>query len=74
MIAQVLEATNLYKVARQVMRNKGASGIDHMSHLKLPQYIRENRLELLHSICNNSYVAQAILGVTILKETVKLDF
>ena len=67
MIAQVLEATNLYKAARQVMRNKGASGIDSMSHLKLPEYIRENRTELLLSICNNSYVPQAILGVTIPK-------
>jgi group II intron reverse transcriptase/maturase len=67
MIAQVLEATNLYKAACQVMRNKGASGIDNMSHLKLPEYIRENRLELLLSICNNSYVPQAILGVTIPK-------
>ena len=67
MIAQVLEATNLYKAARQVMRNKGASGIDSMSHQKLPEYIRENRTELLLSICNNSYVPQAILGVTIPK-------
>lgn len=67
MIAQVLEATNLYKAERQVMRNKGASGIDSMSHLKLPEYIRENRSGLLLSICNNSYVPQAILGVTIPK-------
>tara|TARA_B110000090_G_C13332485_1_gene427870 strand:- start:46 stop:1326 length:1281 start_codon:yes stop_codon:yes gene_type:complete len=67
MIAQVLEATNLYKAARQVIRNKGASGIDSMSHQKLPEYIRENRSELLLSICNNSYVPQAILGVPIPK-------
>ena len=67
MIAQVLEATNLYKAERQVMRNKGASGIDSMSHQKLPEYIRENRSELLLSICNNSYVPQAILGVPIPK-------
>ncbi|MDC1505733.1 group II intron reverse transcriptase/maturase [Winogradskyella sp.] len=67
MIAQVLEATNLYKAERQVMRNKGASGIDSMSHQKLPEYIRANRSELLLSICNNSYVPQAILGVTIPK-------
>jgi group II intron reverse transcriptase/maturase len=67
MIAQILEATNLYKAECQVMHNKGASGIDRMSHLKLPEYIKENRLELLLSICNNSYVPQAILGVTIPK-------
>ncbi|WP_445954851.1 group II intron reverse transcriptase/maturase [Yeosuana sp.] len=67
MIAQVLEAANLYKAEYQVMRNKGASGIDSMPHLKLPEYIMENRPELLLSICNNSYVPQAILGVTIPK-------
>jgi RNA-directed DNA polymerase len=38
-----------------------------MSHLKLTEYIRENRSELLLSICNKSYVPQAILGVTIPK-------
>jgi len=38
-----------------------------MSHQNLPEYIRENRSELLLSICNNSYVPQAILGVTIPK-------
>jgi RNA-directed DNA polymerase len=67
MISKVLEAMNLYKAARQIMRNKGASGIDSMSHLKLLEYIRENRSELLLSICNNSNVPQAILGVTIHK-------
>jgi group II intron reverse transcriptase/maturase len=67
MIAQVLEATNLYKAERQVMLNKGASGIDSMSHQKLPEYIRENRSTLLLSICNNSYIPQAILGLTIPK-------
>lgn len=67
MIAQVLEATNLYKAERQVVRNKGASGIDRMSYLKLSEHIRENRSELLLSISNNNYVPQAILGVTIPK-------
>ena len=67
MIAQVLEATNLYKAARKFMRNKGASGTDSMSHQKPPEYIRENRSALLLPICNNSYVPQAILGVPVPK-------
>ncbi len=32
MIDKVLEATNLFKAARQVKRNKGASGVDGMNH------------------------------------------
>jgi group II intron reverse transcriptase/maturase len=68
MIEQVLAATNLYKAERQVVRNKGAFGIDGMSYRKLSEYIRENRSELLVSISNNSYLPQVILGVTIPKE------
>ena len=67
MIAQVLEARNLYKAERQVLRNKGAHGIDGMSYLKLSEYIRENRSALLLSVGNNSYVPDAILGVPIPK-------
>jgi group II intron reverse transcriptase/maturase len=67
MIAKVLEATNLYKAARQVIRNKGACGIDGMSYWKLSEYIREHRSELLISTSNNNYLPQAILGVTIPK-------
>ena len=67
MIEHVLEARNLYKAERQVMRNKGACGIDGMSYRKLSEYIRENRSELLVSISNNSYLPQTILGVAIPK-------
>ena len=67
MITKVLEAHNLYKASRQVMCNKGASGIDGMSCSKLSKYIRENRAALLLTIGNNSYLPQAILGVTIPK-------
>ena len=67
MIAKVLGATNLYKAARQVIRNKGACGIDGISCSELSEYIRENRAELLLSISNHSYLPQAILGVTIPK-------
>jgi len=67
MIAKVLEAANLYKAERQVIGNKGASGIDGMSCSNLSEHIRENRAELLLSISNNSYLPKAILGVNIPK-------
>jgi group II intron reverse transcriptase/maturase len=67
MIAKVLEARNLYKAEHQVVRNKGAGGIDRMRCWELSEYIQKNRSNLLNSVRNNSYQAQAILGVTISK-------
>lgn len=67
MIDKVLDATNLYKAERQVLRNKGAGGIDGMRCWGLSKYIEENRGTLLNSVRNNKYQAQAILGVSIPK-------
>lgn len=67
MILKVLEAKNLYKAERQVLLNKGACGIDGMTYLKLSDYIRANKSELLASITTNSYLPQSILGVRISK-------
>ena len=58
MIAKVLEAKNLYKAERQVVRNKGAGGIDGMRYLELSEYIEKNRSTILSSIRNNNYQAQ----------------
>jgi len=68
MIAEVLQAKNLYKAAQHVVRNKGASGVDGMSVSKLAHYIRANREQLSTSIYRNGYLPQAILGVSIPKE------
>ena len=67
MIAEVLQASNLYSAAQQVAGNKGASGVDGMSVSKLVQYIRANRDQISNSIHSNSYIPQAILGVSIPK-------
>ena len=67
MIAKVLEANNLYKAERQVVRNKGAGGIDGIRYWELSEYIQKNRSNLLNSVRNNSYQPQAILGVSISK-------
>ena len=67
MIALVLGATNLYKAARQVLRNKGSSGVDGLCFSDLPEFIREHRTEILNSIMNTSYIPEVILGVPISK-------
>ncbi len=67
MIAKVLKASNLYKAERQVVRNKGASGLDGMKCNDLSDFIREHRTDLLSTIRSNGYIPQAILGVSIPK-------
>jgi group II intron reverse transcriptase/maturase len=68
MIAEVLQAGNLYKAAHKVMQNNGASGVDGMPVSKLALYIRANRDQIATSIHTNGYIPQAILGVPIPKE------
>jgi group II intron reverse transcriptase/maturase len=68
MIAEVLQADNLYKAAHKVMQNRGSSGVDGMPVSKLPVYIRANRDRISVSIHTNGYIPQAILGVPIPKE------
>ena len=67
MIAEVLQAGNLYSAAQQVVLNKRASGVGGMSVSKLVQYKRANRDQISTSIHSNSYIPQAILGVSIPK-------
>ena len=67
MIEKVLEATNLYKVTRQVEQNKGENGVDGMKTTELSVYITENRNEILLTIRRNSYKPNSILGVKIPK-------
>jgi len=67
MIDKALEATNLYKAARQVKRNKGAIGVDGMKVTELSTYIVENRSDILTTIRKNSYVPNSMLGVSIPK-------
>ncbi|WP_040506492.1 hypothetical protein [Gillisia limnaea] len=73
MIAEVLQAGNLYKAAHKVMQNNGASGVDGMAVSKLALYIRANRDQIVSSIHTNGYIPQAILGVPIPKERVNPD-
>ncbi|WP_123803315.1 hypothetical protein [Flavivirga aquatica] len=47
MIAKVLASGSLDKAARDVLKNKGSSGIDGMKTTELCDYIREHRVTIL---------------------------
>lgn len=72
MIEQVLKRKNLLKANRQVVRNKGASGVDGMSVQELASHIEANRDRILTDILNHRYVPQAIRGVEIPKNNGKV--
>ncbi|WP_375579156.1 group II intron reverse transcriptase/maturase [Marivirga tractuosa] len=72
MIEQVLKRKNLLKAHRQVVRNKGASGVDGMSVQELTSHIEANRDRILTDILNHRYVPQAIRGVEIPKSNGKV--
>lgn len=72
MIEQVFKRKNLLKAHRQVVRNKGASGVDGMSFQELTLHIEANRDKILTDILNHRYVPQSIRGVEIPKSNGKV--
>jgi RNA-directed DNA polymerase len=72
MIEQVLKPKNLYKAYRQVVRNKGAAGIDHMKVGELLSYLDNNRNPIINMVANCAYVPDPILGVEIPKSNGKI--
>ncbi|WP_375580458.1 group II intron reverse transcriptase/maturase [Marivirga tractuosa] len=72
MIEQVFKRKNLLKAYRQVVRNKGASGVDGMPVQELTSHIEANRDRILTDILNHRYVPQAIRGVEIPKSNGKV--
>lgn len=71
MIEQVLKPKNLYKAYHQVVRNKGAAGIDHMRVEALFSYLENNRNQIINMVANCTYVPNPILGVEIPKSNGK---
>jgi RNA-directed DNA polymerase len=67
LIETILRAGNLTDASREVIRNKGAAGIDKMSVKELKAYLDENRQELTGTIRNCEYVPQPIRGKEIPK-------
>lgn len=64
---RILERGNLNRAYLQVVRNKGAAGVDGMSYDQLLPYLKENREELLDQLRKGTHQPQPVLRVEIPK-------
>lgn len=71
LIHQILSARNLTDACKEVIRNKGAAGVDKMSVKQLETYLNHNRERLVDEICSGNYHAPAIRGKEIPKSNGK---
>ena len=62
MIEKILEAGNLTKACKEVVKNKGAGGVDKMPVKKLKAFLDTNREELCESVRRGEYLPQPIRG------------
>jgi|SRR5680860_1758411 len=67
MIEHVVHPYNLQKALRRVIVNKGGAGIDGKKTTALAEDFRACKSQLLQSVREGNYQAQAILGVEIPK-------
>lgn len=72
MIEKILEAGNLTKACREVVKNKGAGGVDKMPVKKLKAYLDANRDALCESVRSGEYLPQPIRGKQIPKGNKKM--
>ena len=71
-IDKVLNAGNLTQACYEVIRNKGAAGVDKMNVDELKDYLDKNRAELTELIRNGGYIPQPIMGKEIPKSNGKM--
>lgn len=64
---KILSRNNLNLAYLQVVRNKGAAGVDGMTYDQLLPYLKENREELLNQLRRGSYKPSPVRRVEILK-------
>lgn len=69
LIVRVLERENLRRALKQVIRNKGAPGIDGMTVEQLPGYLKHHWPRLRDQLQNGTYHPQAVKRITIPKPT-----
>ena len=67
LIEKILQPTNLSMACREVVRNKGAGGVDGMKVSELEAYLHEHRTTLAEQIRTGNYHAQPIRGKEISK-------
>lgn len=57
---RILSRTNLNQAYLQVVRNKGAAGVDGMTYDQLLPYLREHKEELLTQLHQGKYKPQPV--------------
>jgi len=67
MIEQILTRKNLLQAMRQVQKNHGSAGVDHMPVTKLSELLAIDKEELTATVRSGKYWPQPILGVEIPK-------
>jgi len=67
MIEQILTRKNLLQAMRQVQKNHGSAGVDHMPVTKLSELMSVDKEELTAKVRSGKYLPQPILGVEISK-------
>jgi group II intron reverse transcriptase/maturase len=71
LLEQIFTPTNLNRAFKQVVSNKGSSGVDGMSTTELQIWIRANKEELLTSLNKGTYRPNPVLRVEIPKDNGK---
>jgi RNA-directed DNA polymerase len=71
LLEEILNAENLNRAYKQVMRNKGAGGIDGMQVDELLPFLREHKKELIESLRDGKYRPKPVRRVEIPKENGK---
>ena len=67
LMAQVLERDNLLQALKQVIRNKGAAGVDGMTVEELPEYLKYHWPDIEAGLEAGSYSPQPVLRIEIPK-------
>ena len=67
MIEQILTRKNLLQAMRQVQKNHGSAGVDHMPVTKLSELLSIDKETLTAEVRSGKYLPQPILGVEIPK-------
>jgi group II intron reverse transcriptase/maturase len=72
LIERILNAQNVTEASKEVIRNKGAWGVDKMRFTDLEEYLKENRIGLMEDIRQCKYLPQPIRGKEIPKGKAKV--
>lgn len=67
LLERILSRGNLNNAYLQVVRNKGAAGVDGMTYDQLLPYLKENKEELLSQLRDGTYRPQPVLRIEIPK-------